>query len=1214
MSEKINIILDGEHIIANAGDSILDVARDNGKEIPTLCHDPRLDPYSSCYVCVVEVEKMRGLQPSCSTKVMDGMVINTNNEKVRKSRKSALDLIMSNHYADCIAPCTEGCPAGVDVQGYISLIDKKMYKEAVALIKEVNPLPAICGRVCVRPCEAVCNRNTMDEGAAVGIDYMKRYAADFDLAAGDDRYVPEVADSTGKKVAIIGAGPGGLSAAYFLQQKGHHCDIFEAAPQAGGWLRYGIPEYRLPNNLLQKEVDSVTELGANLFCNKKLGKDISYSELKEKYDSVILTIGSQKGTLVGVKGDDAQNVFSGISFLKNLELTENKPDFTNKKIIVVGGGNTAMDCCRTAIRLGSTDVKVVYRRTEKEMPANPIEIHESKLEGVEYLFLNNPIEVNKDENGMLKSVSLIKMELGEPDASGRRRPMPIDGSQYELEVDFVLAAIGQKTEIDFITDVNNVTDKGELKANKWGDIDADRRTLQTGVESIFAAGDGVTGAATIIEAIAQAKVASVSCHQFLMGEEIVPQKKTFVSLRKNFINHNNDNFITTYPKQSREEMPVLTETNRVNFKEVELNYTEEQCLNEANRCMECGCGEFFDCDLQKYSDEYDVEQEKYAGEFNEYKIDFSHPYIEIDNNKCILCSRCIRICDEVVGANALGLVNRGFATYVAPAMGDSLADSNCQSCGLCIDTCPTGAIRENLIFKPGPVATESIYAIDNYGSEGVALSIMSHKKKFVMEVTGAAGFVNSDTTIGRRAKFGYQFYNDSSRITTPMLKVNGKFEAISFNEAFKLIKDKVDAVEAMQNIFFAGARMTNEEIYLIQKLAKENLKSNYIASFSYMGRGSKMYANNAVANVPFNQLENAGKIYIIGADLINENDYIGFLVNEAQKKNNVEVNLITNSPDSKMSRKVDNELNISSYYYFVKALNYYYINNGLQNQMFIDSRTDDFDIYKSNILKEDFDALLQKAGIELAQLEIIAKEYNNENNAVIIFSEKFINGETSYELYNLAMITGKLDKTASGLMPIKEKNNSQGIFDMGAMPCIDVGSKNGNFKPAKKVIRALKEGDFKNVFIFGEDPIGTAKNKSMVEEWFVNQDFMLVQDSFMTETAKLADLILPASFAIEYEGSYTNTQRVIQQFEKQVDGPVEYSNFEQLVKINSLFASQNYNNLSEVFMEIVSKLPKAEKNSKFSFNTTDGEHTNSFFNHGADYIVKRFDEEFNGRF
>lgn len=269
MSDRINVTLDGKITQAYSDETILNLAKRNNIEIPTLCNDTRLKPYTSCYVCVVEVEGMRGLQPSCSTKVAEGMKIETNNKKVRQSRKTALELLLSNHYADCKAPCTLTCPAGVDVQGYISLIDKGQYHEAVALIKETNPLPAICGRICVRPCELACRRNLLDEGAAVGIDYMKRFASDYDLES-KNKFVPEIKEKTNKKVAVIGAGPGGLSAAFFLQKEGHQVDIFEAAPKAGGWLRYGIPEYRLPNDILQKEVDNITELGANIFYTKNL--------------------------------------------------------------------------------------------------------------------------------------------------------------------------------------------------------------------------------------------------------------------------------------------------------------------------------------------------------------------------------------------------------------------------------------------------------------------------------------------------------------------------------------------------------------------------------------------------------------------------------------------------------------------------------------------------------------------------------------------------------------------------------------------------------------------------------------------------------------------------------------------------------------------------------------------------------------------------------
>ncbi|HQI71083.1 MAG TPA: FAD-dependent oxidoreductase, partial [Bacteroidales bacterium] len=773
MSEKLNVILNGKNVVGYKGESILKLSERLGVEIPTLCNDHRLEPYTSCYLCVVEVQGMRGLQPACSTLINEGMRIETHNSKVVIARKTALDLLLSNHYADCIGPCKQACPAGVDVQGYIALIEKGKYSDAVALIKETNPLPAICGRVCVRPCEVACRRNLLDEGHGVGIDYLKRFASDFDLSS-DNKYKPKIKPSTGKKVAVVGAGPGGLSAAFFLQKEGHQADVYEAAPKAGGWLRYGIPEYRLPNDLLQKEVDNITGLGVKIFYNQKLGKNLSYKALKYKYDAVILAVGSQAGTNIGCEGDDAGNVFSGVDFLKAMELSGKKFDFTGKTVGVIGGGNTAMDCCRTARRFGAEKVYVIYRRTEKEMPANPIEIHESKLEGVEYLFLTAPIKVNKDNDGNIVSISCIKMELGEPDASGRRRPIPVQGSEFDIPMSYALAAIGQKTMVEFLDDVNITTDAGALKVTKWGDLEADLLTLQTGISSIFACGDSVTGPATIIQAVAQARMAARSCHQYLSGEAIIPEPKEFLSKRDNFKNQVKEDYISKYEKQLRHEMPTLEPGQRLNFNEVELGYENENfALQEAQRCFECGCSEYYECKLKKYATEYEADQQKFEGDFNEFAVDFRHPYIEIDNNKCILCSRCVRICRDIVGASALGLVNRGFKTVVAPEMGGSLTETKCESCGMCISTCPTGAITENVPFKPGPFKTEFFETICNYCSVGCSMEVY-HKTSYVVKVEGAKGTVNTSGNICRYGRFGYKYYNDTNRLKKPLLKVFGQ--------------------------------------------------------------------------------------------------------------------------------------------------------------------------------------------------------------------------------------------------------------------------------------------------------------------------------------------------------------------------------------------------------------------------------------------------------
>lgn len=1231
MSEKVNVILNGKIIPGIKGETILQLAKRNGIEIPTLCNDPRLEPYTSCYVCVVEVEGLRGLQPSCSTKISEGMKIETHNDKISAARKTALELMLSNHYADCIGPCKQTCPAGVDVQGYISHIEKGQYHDAVALIKETNPLPAICGRVCVRPCEVACRRNLLDEGAPVGIDYMKRFASDYDLES-KNKWTPEIKPETGKKVAVIGAGPGGVSAAFFLRKEGHDIDVFEASPKPGGWLRYGIPEYRLPNDILQKEVDNITDMGVRIHYNKRLGDNIKYAEIQKKYDAVVLAIGSQKGTMIGVEGDDAENVFSGIDFLKEMEVTGKRYDFKGKKVAVVGGGNTAMDCCRTSMRCGADKVYVIYRRTEKEMPANPIEIHESKLEGIEYLLLTNPVKVNKNKDGKVKSVTCLKMELGEPDASGRRRPVPVPGSEFELEVNYVLAAIGQKTDVNFTEDMNKAVKKGELKLNRWGDIDADPNTLQTGVENVFAAGDGVTGPATLIQAIGQARIAAHSCNLFLNGEEIVPMPDEFFSKRDNFKKQDTSDYIGKYDKQQREEMPTLDPKDRKNFKEVELGYdSEEVAKHEAHRCMECGCTELYTCDLKKYASEYHAKQEGISGDFKEYNVDFRHPYIEIDNNKCVLCARCVRICRDVVGANALGLVNRGFETYVAPSMGESLTDTNCESCGMCISTCPTGALTENVPFKPGPVKLEKVQTICNYCSIGCEIDL-EHKSGFVMRAEGSDGKMNENGNLCKYGKFGYKYLNDKSRLTKPLLKVNGRFEEISFKEAFEIISKKVKEVKPDDNAFFAGARLSNEEMYLIQKMARAGVRTNNVTSFHYLNRGNG-YIGNATANVPFAQLKDASKIYLIGAEINRDNAVLGYMINNARVKHNVPVELVTNMQNSPMEHKVEKTLKVKSYYHFIKAVNYYLVSNNFHNALFIGDNCKDFEGYKKSLLKENFVDLVEKSGVEyMDSIVEFAKAYNNEMNAVLIFSEKEICSNACAELFNLTMFTGKLGKTANGLISVKEKNNAQGIFDMGICPTLGVGGVGIKDKDLveklKKVWKVkslprevnvsqfdrLEKGQLKNVFIFGEDPLGCAMDKVKVAGWLAIASFVVVSDYFMTETASQADLILPASFPFESGGTFTNTQKVIQHFESGFDPVSGMTSLEQIAGLMKQFDIKQKSSPDAVMTEIVKLLPSGEKNIEYVFQATAENNDCRLFDHGCDFIVKHFDEEFYNAF
>lgn len=366
----IKLTINGQEIEAAAGKTILEVVRDNNlDDIPTLCHSPELKPYGSCFVCVVQVKGRGNLVPSCATRITSGMEVETKNERIIDSRKTAFELLLSNHYADCVSPCLEGCPANVDAQGYIALSAMGELQQAIDLIREKNPLPAVCARVCVRKCEDVCRR--MDVDTPVAINNIKRYLSDAENAYATE---PECLPATGKTVGIVGSGPAGLTAAWFLGKQGIKPVIYEAKERTGGMLRYGIPEYRLPDDVMDKEVEYIKKVGAEIHCNVKVGTDITLNELKNKHDALFLAAGAWTGKAMRVEGEfDTEGVVTGADFLP--EKVDNPEPLTGT-IVVVGGGNTAMDAARTAWRLNADKVIVLYRRTKAQMPADKMEIED----------------------------------------------------------------------------------------------------------------------------------------------------------------------------------------------------------------------------------------------------------------------------------------------------------------------------------------------------------------------------------------------------------------------------------------------------------------------------------------------------------------------------------------------------------------------------------------------------------------------------------------------------------------------------------------------------------------------------------------------------------------------------------------------------------------------------------------------------------------------
>ena len=671
---EINLTIDGIPVKGVQGDTILDVANKNNIFIPTLCHSDSVKEYGACGLCVVEAQGIPKLLRACSVKASDSMIINTQSERVVKSRKISLELLMSDHKGDCLGPCVLNCPAGTACQEYVKQIALGNNEKAVEIIKEKIPLPASIGRICPHPCEKACRRQYVEE--PISIAFLKAYAADKVLSSGK-HILGSVQKETGKKVCIIGGGPAGLTSAYYLRLKGHSVTVFDKMPKMGGMLRYGIPEYRLPKKVLDEEVKEIASLGVEMINNFKLGESETLDSIRSRFDAVILAIGAWKSSSARCKGEDLNGVVGGIDFLREIALGKT-PDI-GRNAAVVGGGNTAMDACRSAVRCNAENVYIIYRRTRNEMPAEDIEIEEAIEEGVQFKFLTNPAEFI-GENGRVKTVKLQVMELGEPDERGRRSPVPVEGKFEYLDVDTVINAIGQKLDSDGLEGV---------QLNNRGNIVSDENTFMTNTEGVFAIGDAVNrGASIAIQAIAHAGKAAVCVDNYLNNKPLV-SFKPYVS-QKDF----DPASVTDKEKIDRVKMPVRSAGERKkDFSSIYLGLSNEQAIKEAKRCLECGCFDYHDCSLIKNAQRYDINPARFAGEHHNSFKENRLVSIERDQGKCILCSLCVRTCDENAKQGILGLVGRGFNTVIKPEFKDSLKLAFCKDCKKCADVCPTGALR-----------------------------------------------------------------------------------------------------------------------------------------------------------------------------------------------------------------------------------------------------------------------------------------------------------------------------------------------------------------------------------------------------------------------------------------------------------------------------------------------------------------------------------------
>ncbi len=826
--EMIKLKINGQDISARPGQTILEVVREQKlDQIPTLCHSEELAPYGSCFVCVVEVKGRPNLVPSCATRVMPDMEIETRNDRVRASRQTALELLISNHYADCVSPCLQGCPAGVDVQGYLALAGMGQVQRAVDLIREANPLPAVCGRVCVRKCEVVCRRADVDQ--PVGINWVKRYVTDQPGVYDRD---PEREPDRGRSIGIVGAGPAGLTAAYFLGRRGYRPVLYEAMPTGGGMLRYGIPTYRLPDDVIDREIDYIERAGAEIHYGVRVGQDITLDELHEKHDALFLGAGAWAGKPMRVPGEfDTEGVVAGADFLCAKAV---HPEPVAGTVVVVGGGNTAMDVARTSWRLGAEKVIILYRRTKAEMPADEMEISDCLEEGIEIMELAAPVGIIA-EGGRIKALRCLRMVLGEPDDSGRRRPVPQEGSEFDLPCQLAVSAIGQGPVLEGLKRLAG----NDLGVSRWETIIIDTQTMATNIPGVYAGGDAADdGPTVVIDAIRDGQRAARAIDAYLSGDSIAPEP--FV-VTKEFWSKPGQAELGEVPESPRHEIHTIpVEERKGNFKEVATGFEPEDVSHEVDRCLSCGCLRYDDCSLRLYAEEYGVEMERFAGYVRKHKIDDRHPYIVYDPNKCVLCSRCIRTCARVLTISALGLVGRGFRTEMRPAMNDPLVETNCVSCGNCVDSCPTGALTVKYPF-PGRacLATEETGTHCAFCSLGCEIRVRRFgDDRYYITSSGTPG-----QYLCRYGRFGYERFIKQRRILAPSVRRGVSSQEIGFDQAYEQVAAGLRRVAEEHGpasiAVFASPELTNEELYLAGRIAREGLGSSNVASLSTLLNGNE---------------------------------------------------------------------------------------------------------------------------------------------------------------------------------------------------------------------------------------------------------------------------------------------------------------------------------------------------------------------------------------
>lgn len=1127
MDNSVRIRIDGKAVEAPAGSTILDVAKREGIHIPTLCHTPLLRPLENCRLCVVKVTGEKKYKAACSTPVTEGMEITTQGDDLQQTRKFLLELLLDTHYGDCVAPCSVRCPANVDIQGYLAHIRHGEYREAIRLIKEKIPMPATIGRVCPHPCETACRRHLVDE--PIGINMCKRFVADYELKSGG-RIVPDLPQPSGHRVAIVGGGPAGLSAAYYLRTLGHVSTIFEARSKLGGMLRYGIPEYRLPKKVLDWEIEGILNMGIGAKTGVRWGQDFTLDDLKkEGYDAIFLAVGAWACRKLGILGEELQGVVPGVDFLEHVGSGGISGGMrVGKKVAIIGGGNVAIDAARSSLRLGAEEVTILYRRSRKEMPASHEEIEAAQKEGVNIQFLVAPTQLY-GSNGAVSQVQFIRMELGEPDASGRRRPVPIEGSEVRMDVDQVISAIGQHPDIP-MPEMDAFMSK--LPLTRWSTIGGDPRSMHTGQEMIFTGGDVFRGPDTVVAALADGRKAAYSLDRYFRAGEVQPEPLHF-NISKGDLEGIDREPFSVLQTASRESMAELETQKRIdNFLEVELGLSEEQVKKEAARCLVCGCSAAFDCRLRDMMYEFQVDWRDQPSKKIHYQRVAAadvHSDIALDPNKCIRCERCYVACAEYQVSDAIDF--KDWPRF----------NELCVHCGLCVDLCPTGALMEKREGRPverldwQTATTHCIHC-----GCGCQLNLKLKGERQVW-ISDAAEVPPNWASTCRRGRF--QTYDSlwfGERVLHPMVrqKRKGRLKEMSWPKAIRTLLDGFQGVQerygAKALAAFGSPRATNEAQYLMQKWLRAGWQSN---GLDFAGREirERLWAmmrqdgGRTAISQELAALERAKAIFVCGNDIEDLAPVVATMIRRAARSRNVPVWQLSSRPD-----------NLTRF----AAIAIHAAPASWQTMLQEMGRAAGAGEESSEKGKAPFSPAEHGVGTE--QWQNLLQAFSDASSAAIVFPEDLLDSEETAgaveSLLQLASTSGLTAQSGEGgVYPITAEINATGAVLMGLTPnflpglaSISSEEERNRFMHAWQVSelcadpwpgleKALQDRQVRGLLVQNAALLWE-KNPEHWRRLFDGLEFLVMLESVPSPALELAHVVLPVAAYGEQSGTVVNLE------------------------------------------------------------------------------------------